>query len=369
MSTTSLPDGTTRSPKLRQARIVRHRISAANLLLVSAWAGLAAGLAEVAARVICRAIDPSQRIYLVSRHFLWLGPLSNLVFFLGLGLVLSAAVKLSPRVARWLGTRLICACALFPVLMAVGHRIYAEAWMLFAAGLAVRLVPIFERRITSWQRGLVWSFPVMLALVIPLAGFVFVGDWLKQSRERNRPLPPVNSPNVLLIVLDTVRADHLSLYGYERTTTPILDQLSKQGIRFDQARATAPWTLPSHASIFTGRWPHEVGDEWMTPVRANFPTLAEYLGEHGYATAGFVGNVTYCSQETGLARGFTYYEDYVQEKLAPLRTSGLVDSLAVSITRMIPALNLNVMRPFQQFMVHWFEIGERKDARSIQHAF
>jgi arylsulfatase A-like enzyme len=369
VNTTSLPDGTIRSSELRQARIVRHRIGAANLLFISAWAGLAAGLAEVASRVICRAVDPSQRIYMMSRHFLWLGPLSNLVFFLGLGLVLSLAVMLSPRVAGWVGKRLICACALFPVFIAVGHRIYAEAWMLFAAGAAVQLVPILERRITSWRRGLLWSLPVMLGFVIPLAGFVFVGDWLKQARERNRPLPPVNSPNVLLIVLDTVRADRLSLYGYERTTTPILEQFSKHGIRFDQARATAPWTLPSHASILTGRWPHEVGDEWMTPVKANFPTLAEYLGEHGYATAGFVGNVTYCSQETGLARGFTYYEDYILEKLAPLRTSGLVDNLAGSITRTIPALNMSVLRPFQQFMVHWFEIGKRKDARSIQHAF
>ena len=134
-------------------------------------------------------------------------------------------------------------------------------------------------------------------------------------------MPPANSPNVLLIVLDTVRADHLSLYGYERPTTPNLERLAKRGIRFDNARATAPWTLPSHASMFTGHWPHELGAKWMTPLRGNLPTLAEYLGAHGYATAGFVANVVYCSQETGLARGFTHYEDYVLEKLAPLRTS------------------------------------------------
>ena len=171
----------------------------------------------------------------------------------------------------------------------------------------------------------------MLGFVILLAGFVFVGDRLKQAREAGRPLPPANSPNVLLIVLDTVRADHLSLYGYERPTTPVLERLAKRGIRFDEARATAPWTLPSHASMFTGRWPHELGEKWMTPLRGNFPTLAEYLGDHGYATAGFVANVGYCSQETGLARGFTHYEDYVLEKLAPLRTAGLVEYLAGAI--------------------------------------
>jgi hypothetical protein len=99
VSTTSLPDGTIRSPELHQARPVRHRIGAVDLFLLSAWGGLAAGLLEALARVACRAIDPSQRIYLVSRHFLWLGPLSNLLFFLGLGLFLSMAVKLSPRAA------------------------------------------------------------------------------------------------------------------------------------------------------------------------------------------------------------------------------------------------------------------------------
>ena len=57
-------------------------------------------------------------------------------------------------------------------------------------------------------------------------------------------MPPADSPNVLLIVLDTVRADRLSLYGYLRDTTPILKRLAERGIRFDQARATAPWTLP-----------------------------------------------------------------------------------------------------------------------------
>ena len=77
--------------------------------------------------------------------------------------------------------------------------------------------------------------------------------------------------------------------------------------------------------MFTGRWPHELGAQWMTPLRGNLPMLAEYVGAHGYATAGFVANVVYCSQESGLARGFTHYEDYVLEKLAPLRTSILVE--------------------------------------------
>ena len=89
-------------------------------------------------------------------------------------------------------------------------------------------------------------------------GFRLRRELAQAWRESGRPLPPSHSPNILFIVLDTVRADRLSLYGYERPSTPNLERFSKRGIRFDNARATAPWTLASHASMFTGRWPHEI---------------------------------------------------------------------------------------------------------------
>ena len=154
---------------------------------------------------------------------------------------------------------------------------------------------------------------------------MFGRDWLKERREASRPLPSGDPPNVLLIVLDTVRADRLSLYGYRRPTSPTLERLARRGVRFDEARATAPWTLPSHASLFTGRWPHELDVNWNTRLGTKFPTLAEYLGSRGYATAGFVANVLYCSYEFGLDRGFTHYEDYVLEPMTPLRMCYLGD--------------------------------------------
>ncbi len=145
----------------------------------------------------------------------------------------------------------------------------SSAW-----GLQPWLVPTLERHATGLRWFLLKTLPCMLGLVLVLAGFTFGRDWLKERRERGRPLPPADSPNVLLIVLDTVRADHLSLYGYARATTPTLERLAKQGIRFDEARATAPWTLASHASMFTGRWPHELAVKWLTP-------LAESLSHAG----------------------------------------------------------------------------------------
>jgi arylsulfatase A-like enzyme len=100
---------------------------------------------------------------------------------------------------------------------------------------------------------------------------------LKRWREAARSLPSPDSPNVLLIVLDTVRADHLSVYGYARPTTLNLEILAHGGIRFDQARAAAPWTLASHATLFTGRWPHELGSRWMHPMRGDVPTLSLHM--------------------------------------------------------------------------------------------
>jgi arylsulfatase A-like enzyme len=305
----------------------------------------------------------------MSRHFIWLGPLANLAVFSAIGLLLAVAVRLAPRATGWFGPRLICTCTLLPVLIAAGPWIYTSAWLLVAVGAAVCLVPSIQRHGAAVRSWLPSSFLVMVGVVLALAGFLFAQDWFKQARETGRPLPPANSPNVLFVVLDTVRADRLSLYGYERPTTPNLERLSKQGIRFDRARATAPWTLASHASMFTGHWPHELVEKWMTPLEGNLPMLAEYIGNHGYATAGFVANVLYCSQDSGLARGFTHYEDYVLEKLAPLRTSGLVERTTTMIAKVITVFDIVPLRPVWHFVNRWFVINQRKDAAAINRAF
>ena len=178
----------------------------------------------------------------------------------------------------------------------------------------------------------------MLAAVAIQGGWIYGTDWLERHREHARPMP-ADRPNVLLIVLDTVRVDHLGLYGYERPTSPHLEDLAGRSVRFNQARATAPWTLASHASMFTGRWPHELDAKWMRPMRGDFRTLAEYLGSLGYATFGFVGNTFYCAYDSGLDRGFTEYRDYVLNAIAAFRTVYLVDHLLDTFAPLEPALD------------------------------
>ncbi|HEY9517688.1 MAG TPA: sulfatase, partial [Gemmatimonadales bacterium] len=131
------------------------------------------------------------------------------------------------------------------------------------------------------------------------------------------------TPNVLLLVLDTVRAISLSLYGYHRETTPELTRWAARGVVFTRAYSTAPWTLPSHSSMMTGRWMHELSADWMVPLDGTYPTLAEVLGHRGYRTGGFVANTDYTSTEVGLDRGFGRYEDYTFEPGQVLRSSSL----------------------------------------------
>jgi arylsulfatase A-like enzyme len=129
---------------------------------------------------------------------------------------------------------------------------------------------------------------------------------------------PERPPNVVLLVLDTVRADHLGCYGHAGAATPFLDGLAAGADRYAAVEATAPWTLPSHASMFTGRFAFEHGADSgksadgrvydARPLGPALPTLAESLRECGYSTAAFVANTAYLSETFGLQRGFETYQ-------------------------------------------------------------
>lgn len=120
-------------------------------------------------------------------------------------------------------------------------------------------------------------------------------------------------PNVILLVLDTVRADHLSPYGYSRPTAPNLARLAAEGTLYENAAAAAPWTLPSHASLFTGlpARVHGTDGNHMT-LAPHFDTLAEKLQRAGYRTAGFSNNV-WTNDVSGLKQGFDHFEEMWHE--------------------------------------------------------
>ncbi len=121
---------------------------------------------------------------------------------------------------------------------------------------------------------------------------------------------PRPSPNLILISIDTLRADHLGAYGYSRPTSPRLDALAAESLLFTSAYAPAPWTLPSHAALLTGVHPWDLGfDNPRRTLPETVPTLAEGLAAHGYNTAAFVDSTLsgFVGADRGFDRGFDLY--------------------------------------------------------------
>jgi len=145
---------------------------------------------------------------------------------------------------------------------------------------------------------------VRLLLLLALMAFPFAA-----TAEQQTPVPP----SVLLVTLDTTRADHLGCYGAAFAATPNLDALAAAGVRFDEAISPAPLTLPSHASLFTGLVPrrHGVRDNTLHRLGEEPAVLAEVLRSHGYKTVAFVSSVV-LDRVTGIDRGFETYDDTVR---------------------------------------------------------
>ncbi|MFC6784598.1 sulfatase [Halobaculum halobium] len=130
-------------------------------------------------------------------------------------------------------------------------------------------------------------------------------------------------PDVLFVILDSARRDRVSLYGHDRPTTPTLDALAEEATTFENAYTPTPWTLPSHCSMFTGKFPSEHGvtngfADRRPALPASTETLAERLSERGYRTAGFSNN-PWVGKLSGLDRGF---EEFVEWDLEIGRESG-----------------------------------------------
>ena len=270
------------------------------------WLALAGAFVEVLVLFLKKRRDP---LMLLSPDFVWMAPIALLVIIIALVTLMEllAGRRRGPALD---GFRLFVPSSLVALnllMLVPGLAHYAAA--ILAAGVAVQLSRVvlahpeaagrLMRRTTVWIIGaflaagaLIWT-----ASAPNRSGVVARGDGQRRQ-------------NVVLITLDTVRAANLSSYGYGRQTTPNLDRFSQRGVVFEDAFSTAPWTLPSHASMFTGRWPHELSADHDTPLDATYPTLAEFLRDRGYATGGFVANLKYCGASTGLSRGFQHYEDY-----------------------------------------------------------
>ncbi|MGE0554579.1 MAG: sulfatase-like hydrolase/transferase [Gemmatimonadales bacterium] len=276
-------------------------------LALAAAAALVAAALELAALGYLK-FGERQLLLAVGRKVFWWVPIGLLLLIGAFAVVVWLAGAFVPRLRRPASVAgLVTTFATISPFLAFSPRLHPGAALLLALGIGVQAARIVDRdpaRAVRRSRRLAAAMGLVL-LVVAIAG----SAWERRGRLADGAgAPPRQAlPNVLIIVLDTVRAVDLSLYGYHHATTPFLEALAKQSVVFDWAIAPSSWTLPTHASIFTGRWPSRLDADWKSPLSDDERTLAEQFRTHGYRTGGFVGNLTYTGVETGLAQGFETY--------------------------------------------------------------
>lgn len=292
-----------------------------NALLQAAWFGLFVGLIEGGA------------VYLLQQHkwlagpfvFLggssevfWISPIFNLLFFSLIGF--SLAIFLSffrslPAKHIILSAYTFLAALNLSSIPLVGHTRLAAIFIL-SVGLAFQATRYIIDRETAYIHFIKKSFAWLVIFTIILFISVQGGNLFKEYYQQIAlPEPKLESPNIIVIVIDTLRADHLSSYGYLRETSPSIDRISQEGALFVNAIAPAPWTKPTHASLLTGRYPHEHGADGSEILDNKFLTIGEVLQLSGYHTGAFSANYETFNKLNGFGRGFQHFEDFYQSSL------------------------------------------------------
>jgi arylsulfatase A-like enzyme len=327
------------------------------MILLAALLGLSAGYLDLVMMVFKKYAWSDLRYFGSGRDFLWSIPIVHTALLFVSAVFLIAAGKVVPsRYFRRVGPFVLTTLALWSALLRA--PLFGIASLLLAAGIASQISgPIVTHVVSNRRRGrlaLVGLFTVLLVMAAATSGARLVREYRQLAR---LPAAPPGARNVVLIVWDTVRASSLSVHGYPRDTTPNLARWARTGVRYALALATAPWTLPSHGSIFTGAWPFEIDTQRTNVLKKSPITLAEHLASCGYQTVGFVGNTNYCSYESGLDRGFVHYEDY---PLSPLDLLG----------RTVPGawIKKNILNRGDFYADKWNRLQAR-DGRAINEAF
>lgn len=350
----------------------REEWSANSTLLAGLAFGAATGLLEVAPLALARQLGSQVQM---SRHFVWMTPVADLALFLAvalamvaLGLVWRGARARSLLLGTFAGTSALC-------LLLLVEPIHDLASLVLAVGIGVQVA---RRAKGTWTRRLLrmvpLAAPLLLVAIGGLAWWSFARDAAREREQVASAAPArAEAPNVLFLILDTVRASSLGLYGESAWTSPELEALAPRGVFFERAIAPSPWTLPSHASMFTGRWPHRLGVDW-NPLGPAEPTLAETLTSEGYATAGFVGNMLYASRTSGLARGFGRYEDYPVSAGQIVLSSSLGRAFAYSdgfrrLIRHHELLNRKSATEVNREFLAWLDAREEDGAERPWFAF
>ena len=271
--------------------------------------GLAEGLGHMVLQRMMNVLDN------VWYPIIWIAAIFNGLLVTLTGLLLAGVLTFvrQPRRVRTAALYLVVLLACGPGLTWVLKEwIHRYSIVIVAIAVAAVVTQWLARHDEVGRRFFRRSVRVTLAVVL-LTFVAIEGGSIVSERVQTARLPVAEgqAPNILLIVIDALRADRLSAYGSERPTSPAIDRLAREGALFERAFSTSSYTLPSHASILTGLYPYQHGVEWGSSHNwARHATLPELLQPRGYRTAAFSGNTFWFTREHGFGQGFLHFDDF-----------------------------------------------------------
>jgi arylsulfatase A-like enzyme len=274
-------------------------------IAVATFLGIVFGWFEAAQHFTFRYSPQVLAITKVSPGIFWVAP----VLTAGLTAAVAVVLVLPGLVIRtWPSVALAVLSSSFVGAYGVAtltNKIHKGAAAVLALGVAVAAWRIL--RLVGVGRFVRRGLPPTMAAVALIWVLLSAWTWVEERRLAGTiPAPPA-APSVVLIVLDTVRADHLSLDGYPRNTTPNIDRWASEGTIFENAWSTSSWTLPAHASLLTGRPAYQHGADREARLDGRLPVVPEVLASRGFLTGAFIGNNIWINPGYGFNRGFQQF--------------------------------------------------------------
>lgn len=298
----------------------RKNVSWCQVLGIAVWFGILTGLIEGCGLLVFQNLNQETWAMRVSTPIIWISPVVDVLFFCLLAVMVAIVASLYRRVNALRATVVLLSSLMVYDFLTLTARFSSRSRVLLTIGVGFavsRWCVKHEASLWSFcRRSLPWVVAVGILAFVGIQG----GRRFAESRAiANLPAPDPASPNVLVIVIDTLRADHLSAYGYSHPTSPNIDALAHEGATFENAISACSWTYPSHVSLVTGRQQFEHGQNTLAVsplfdpdknIFNGYPTIGDVLQQHGYRTGAFSANRSFFVGNLGFNRGFIHFDDY-----------------------------------------------------------